>query len=56
MQLYKINFDSSRLQTFYASGSRLLGLESISGAAWTTWDVTNGTDMYMNVTAVYDVA
>ena len=56
MQLYKINFDSSRLQTFYVSGSILLGLESRSGTTWATWDVTNSTDMYMNLTAVYDVA
>jgi hypothetical protein len=56
MQLFKINFTNTRLQTFYASGAVLLGLESISGAAWATWDVTNATDMYMNLTVVYDVA
>ena len=50
---HAINFDTARNQSLYLIGTALYGLESINGAAWVDWNVTNGSGIYMNYTMTY---
>jgi hypothetical protein len=51
-----INFDTARNQSLYLIGTDLYGLESVNGAAWVDWGVTNGSGIYMNYTVTYRTA
>ena len=53
---HAINFDTARNQSLYLIGTDLYGLESINGAAWVDWGVTNGSGIYMNYTVTYRTA
>ena len=54
-QMYNFNWTADHRQSFYpdSGGTVLNGLESRGGTTWTDWNVTNATNLYMNVVYMY---
>lgn len=55
LMMLNFNFDTNDIQAFYASNDVLYGIESVNGAAWTDWNVTNNSALYLQMTCVYEV-
>jgi len=53
---YNVNFTTTSISGFYSSGNTLTGFECVSGAPWTAWNVTNGSNLYFNLNLNYVVA
>ena len=51
------NFNTDRNQTLYAqnNSTQISGLESINGAPWTLWSITNTSGLYLNASGTYKV-
>ena len=55
LMMHNFNFDTDRVQSLYMVNSKLYGLESINGSAWTDWAVTNSGGLYLHVTICFEV-
>ena len=55
LMMHNFNFDTNDVQAFYAANDVLNGIESVNGAAWTDWNVTNTSALYLQFTCVYEV-
>ena len=55
LMMHNFSFDTNDIQAFYAANDVLNGIESVNGGAWTDWNVTNTSALYLQMTCVYEV-